>query len=465
METRSSTTIDEQAALSSRQTPTARYLVWVHGEATPQAIGLDGATVSVGREPRCEVRLASARVSRRHLEIVPSGSVPVARDLGSRNGTRVDGVPIEQCPLSPGNVLRVADCIAVVVCGPMQITSWELEDLGDGLFAGPELALQLRELQRVASSDLPITVVGATGTGKERVARALHQWSGRGGPFHAVNCAALPANLVEAELFGYRKGAFTGAAHAHRGQFREAEGGTLFLDEIADLSREAQAKLLRVVEDRQVRPLGETRSYPVNTRLVVATQRPFETLVAAGTFRDDLAARLAGLVVEISRLALRRADILPLFRRFVGKDLGKVPELAPELAEALLLHGWPGNVRELELTARRLAAVHGAKRVWVRAMLPSHMLAHCPTLLPPVGATPTSVKTLRAAKANAKIDVDVSKLVTALDKTCGNVSAAAAVLGMSRQRAYRLLARHSSAPTLPPPGEPRPSSRREPVDG
>jgi transcriptional regulator with PAS, ATPase and Fis domain len=299
------------------------------------------------------------------------------------------------------------------------------------LFGGPEIAELLAPLKRAATSTLPVLLLGDTGTGKERLARATHHFSGRKGPFLAVNCAALPEQLAEAELFGYRRGAFTGAERASPGYFRAAHGGTLFLDEMPELSLALQAKLLRVLEDGQVMSLGESAAFGVDVRIVSASQQPLRELVASGRLRQDLAARVNGLEVRIPPLVARRADVPQLFAQFLKQQSGgRPPAVEARLIEALCLHDWPENVRELELLTRRLLAVHGHEPTLRRQFLPAELAA----LNEDVGAG----KRPSAPPQNRR-EHDLSRLKRELESNGGNVKAASEALGISRQRAYRLL--------------------------
>ncbi len=210
---------------------------------------------------------------------------------------------------------------------------------------------------RLAASNVPVLIQGETGTGKELVASAVHHWSTRSeGPFLAINCAALPDNLIESELFGHEKGAFTGADSARRGLFAEADRGTLFLDELSELSLSAQAKLLRVLESKRVRPLGQYRELEVDVRLVAATHRNLSRAVSLGTFRRDLFFRLKGACVVLPPLRRRPVELLELAERFL-EQAGFRQGLAPEAERMLQTYAWPGNVRELKSAMEYLALV------------------------------------------------------------------------------------------------------------
>lgn len=434
------TTQDERPPVSSAGSRTMLHLVWQHGAAVPPASLLNGGVLVAGRESGCNIRLDSTVVSRRHAEFCSESERVMVRDLGSRNGVYVNAQRLESpCALRHGDVVRLGDCVGVVVSAPHQIRDWALEDLGCGLMAGPELSVHLEIARRLAKSDLSVSIVGATGSGKERVASLVHAWSGRPGPLCPVNCAALPANLVEAELFGYRKGAFTGAACPHLGHFRQANGGTLFLDEIADLSLDVQAKLLRVVEQKTVQPIGDSRSYDIDVRILVASQVSLDRLVAQGKFREDLARRLSGAAVELPPLKERRSEIVPLFRHFIQQHLAPRPQFDPRLVEALLLYHWPGNIRQLELLVRRLALVHGSAALWSTAVLNSDIRSATARPIHAASDHLGNVRAERAEKEQTRRASELDELRTALAQMEGNVRAAAAHAGISRQRAYRLL--------------------------
>ena len=385
----------------------------------------------LGRDPGCAVQLDGHDVSRRHAalrRIGPEAGATIT-DLGSRNGVRVNGRPIATAPLAAQDVVRLGGWVGVVTAA-----SGEVEEIAPGLWGGAAMRAALAPLSGVAASDLPIVLEGETGTGKEVVAGALHRWSGRGGPLVAVNCAALPEALAEGELFGYRRGAFTGADRASPGFFRAADGGTLLLDEISDLPLALQAKLLRVLEEREVQPLGEPRPVPIDVRVVVAGQQSLMESVRAGRFRADLLARLDGLTVRLPPLRQRREDVLPLFSRLLdGVGRGRVPAVESDFAERLCVHDWPFNVRELVLLVRRILALHGTETTLRAHHLPDRIGQEVTGAAPAVAVAQTP-----AAAASAE-PVQLPALLVALRASGGNVARAAAILGISRQRAYRLM--------------------------
>ena len=423
-ESRLDTTAREDSVVG---TPTARLaLEWVW--PTARLVTLQGARICIGRDEGASIHLEGAGVSRQHAELYRQGPLYVVRDLGSTNGTWLGGRRVEHAPVSPSSVLRLGECVGVFV--ERTEGARDFGELAPGLFGGAEMAALLSPLRRAATSTLPVLLIGETGTGKERLARALHQFSGRKGPFLALNCAALPEQLAEAELFGYRRGAFTGAERPSPGYFRAAHGGTFFLDEMPELSPALQAKLLRVLEDGQVTGLGESTSVAVDVRIVTASQKPLRDLVAQNKLRHDLAARLNGLEVRLPPLAARRADVAHLFKQFLTQQCGgRPPAVEGRLVEALCLHDWPENVRELELLTRRLLAVHGHEPLLRRHFLPKELVAR----------SQDSGRAEPVSTARNRRDHDLSRIKQELQHNGRNVKLAAEALGISRQRIYRLL--------------------------
>jgi transcriptional regulator with AAA-type ATPase domain len=390
---------------------------------------LRGARLQMGRNESCGIVLPGNGVSRNHAELYRQGPLYVLRDLGSTNGTWLGGRRVEHAPVAPGSVIRIGDWVGVFE--DRTESDEPFGELAAGLFGGSELAAVMGPLRRGARGTLPVLLVGPTGVGKERLANAAHALSGRSGPFVAVNCASIPDHLAEAELFGYRRGAFTGAERSSLGHFRSAHGGTLFLDEVPDLPLGLQAKLLRVLEDGQVLGLGEALPTQVDVRIVAASQSRLRDLVERGKLRQDLAARLSGIEIVLPPLRQRRADVAPLFCRFLHHHSGGMaPSVEARLIEALCLYDWPDNVRELELLARRLLALHGHEPVLRRRHLPGEL----------AGLNQEAEGFERAATApRSRREHDVSRLKAELDRNGGNVKAASVALGISRQRVYRLM--------------------------
>lgn len=420
--------VDESTAREDSHaddSPRRLVLEWVWPKRSRRV--LQGARLEMGRNPASEICLEGTGVSRAHAELYRQGPLYVLRDLGSTNGTWLGGKRIEHAPISPGAVIRIGEFVGIFA--ERADHDSDFAELAAGLFGGPELSSVIAPLRRAAAFALPVLLIGATGTGKERVADAAHRFSGRRGPFVAVNCAALPEQLAEAELFGYRRGAFTGAERPSPGHFRSAHGGSLFLDEMPELSLPLQAKLLRVLEDGLVMGLGETTPVPVDVRVIAASQVPLRQLVEQGKLRQDLAARLSGIEVALPPLRHRAADIAPLFQQFLRHHSGGLsPTVDGRLVEALCLHDWPDNVRELELATRRLLAIHGHEPQLRRQHLPAELAALNQDQEKRASTVPRSRR-----------EHDLDRLKAELARNGGNVKAAALALGISRQRVYRLL--------------------------
>jgi transcriptional regulator with AAA-type ATPase domain len=410
--------------------------LWLTAERGNVRVELDwhgSAELIIGRDDECGVRLPGNEISRRHAALRRTDTATLSVvDLGSRNGTRVNGAVVQSASLRVNDVLRIGGCVLVLVASKSDFI-----DLAPGLAGGGALQQVLLPLSRAARSDLPIVLEGETGTGKELVANAVHLWSARSGPLVAVNCAALPEGLAEAELFGYRRGAFTGADRASEGFFRAADSGTLLLDEVTDLPLTVQAKLLRTLEQKEVQPLGETKPVAIDVRVIVASQQPLLQAVQNQQFRPDLMARLNGFAVRLPPLRERREDILPLLLRFLGSlRAGPLPRIEPDFCERLTLHDWPFNVRELLLFARRLAVLHGEEAVLRGQHLPPGM-ADGARQASVASAAPDAVVSSDSNGANPSVGLET--LLDALRAAGGNVTRAAAQLGITRQRAYRLM--------------------------
>jgi sigma-54 dependent transcriptional regulator, acetoin dehydrogenase operon transcriptional activator AcoR len=399
--------------------------------------------VTLGRGEECDTVLPGHETSRRHAEVRREGPIFVVRDLESRNGIHLNGTRITEGPIEPGDVLRLGEWVGIV--GRVSASGGAPSDFGTfapGLFGGPTLGAVLEPARRAAPSDLPIIVQGETGVGKERVARAIHEWSGRKGPFVAVNCAALVESLAEGELFGYRRGAFTGAERASAGHFRSAHGGTLLLDEIVDLPLALQAKVLRVLQEREVTPVGESLSVGIDVRIIVAAQTSLERAVVEGRFRADLFARLEGLVVSLPPLRERIEEVPYLFARFVSDGSGgKPPRVEAKLVEQLCLHDWPFNVRELAFTVKRLLILDGHRPTLERSHLPERILSGSAgaSRFKLDGKSPAPGPAPAGTSRRGATQDEVERLAQALRDSRGNVAHAAAALGITRQRAYRMM--------------------------
>jgi DNA-binding NtrC family response regulator len=340
-------------------------------------------------------------------------------------------------PLDPGELLHIVNQAARM--RQLEIENRRLrEELsrppGFTHLMGSSQTLEkvLKQARSVAATSATVLLSGENGTGKEMLARAIHQESPRaGGPFVAVSCAALPEALIESELFGHEKGAFTSATQMHKGRFELADGGTLFLDEIGDLSAAVQVKLLRVLQEREFERVGGTKTLPVDIRLIAATNRDLEKEVAQGRFRQDLFFRLNVVPLVLPPLRERPDDIPILAAHFAAKSAQRygqpTPELDPALVEVLLDYNWPGNVRELENLIERLVVLSNTTTLGLE-FVPEKMLRVLP------GAAPGDESTLEGAVEAVKRRMIVSAL-----QSEGNKVAAAKKLGISRSYLHRLI--------------------------
>jgi two-component system, NtrC family, response regulator len=298
---------------------------------------------------------------------------------------------------------------------------------GGLIYASPEMAAVTRTLERVAPADVSVMLLGASGTGKELLARGLHQASPRrNAAFVAINCAAIPEPLLESELFGHEKGAFTGAVRTVEGKIEQAAGGTLFLDEIGDVPQALQVKLLRFLQERVIERVGGRKPIPVDCRIICATHQDVDAMVADGRFREDLYYRLAEIVVRIPALAERTGDAALLAQHFVTRYAPKlnpqVTGLTPDARAACEAWRWPGNVRELENRVKRAVIMAEGKRVTAADL----------DLAGTSAGEPLELRQVREA-------ADRRAIVKALAQADGNISGASRLLGVSRPTLYDLL--------------------------
>jgi len=301
--------------------------------------------------------------------------------------------------------------------------------LGRLITAAPEMVRVARTIERVANTNVSVMLLGASGTGKELLARGVHEASGRAdGAFVAINCAAIPENLLESELFGHEKGAFTGAVKTTEGKIEQADGGTLFLDEVGDIPLQLQVKLLRFLQERVIERIGSRRSINVDTRIVCATHQNLEQMIADGRFREDLYYRLAEIVVKIPSLAERPGDPVLLakafLQRFAREMNPQVKGFAPDALAAIDSWAWPGNVRELENRVKRAVIMAEGKLVGAADLD-----------LPGPNEASGNVLNLKSAREQA----DRKAIRHALARSEGNISSTAKLLGISRPTLYDLL--------------------------
>jgi DNA-binding NtrC family response regulator len=351
-----------QRSIDATELPDARVrLVAIEGNDRGKTFIVDGTQPSrmlLGTSPSCDIRLDDRAVSRRHAAIDWVGAAVVLVDLGSTNGTFVDGVRIREAFLEPDNVVRLGATAFRLEHESSEGSSLPLRtSFGSVIGASTEMRRLYPLCERLAASMVPVVIEGETGTGKEVLAEALHDQGPRAqGPFIVFDCTAVPTSLMEAELFGHERGAFTGATATRRGLFEQADGGTLLIDEIGDLDASLQPKLLRAIERSEVRRIGGDGPIRADVRVLAATRRDLDREVMAGRFRDDLYHRLAVCRIELPPLRARRGDV-PLLARHFCRELGYGDvSLAGPLLRRWEEDPWPGNVRELRnAVARHLA--------------------------------------------------------------------------------------------------------------
>ncbi len=440
------TTVEDRGSLPAEQPRSALLLLFGRVRGERRSFELRADPLHLGREVDDEqhVRLEDPRASRRHAEIHWSEihGRHWIRDLGSRNGVHLNGTRIARELLKSGDVVRIGDTVFRIDAAPpdpSRAGAPEAPLVGRSRL----FRLSLDRAVRVAALDAPVLVLGPTGTGKELVAGLIHRASGRSGRFVAVNCAALPAHLVESELFGHERGAFSGADSARPGLFRAAAGGTLFLDEVGELPPDMQAVLLRALDARSIRPVGSAAEVPVDVRVVAATNRDLASEASEGAFRADLYARLAEVVVVLDALRDRPEDIEPLWRHFVA-ELGQGATLEPSGAafEAMALHSWPFNVRELRQLVRSALLLEPAGGELAVDDLPASMRPATPQ----TGARPAQPACAPAALLAPGEAPSTRQLRRLVEEHNGSVKDIAVFLGKDRKQIYRWLRRDNIDP-------------------
>jgi len=399
---------------------------------------LEDGPLVVGTDPDCDVVLTDDTVSSRHCEFLRRGGRVVVRDLGSTNGVLVDGIAVAEAFPEPGSKIRIGHTQWVLKAAKKEDVLVSRADHFGTLY-GKSAAMRalFAQVEAVAKAKAPLLLEGETGTGKDATAELVHQTSPRAdGPFVVFDCGAVSASLLEAELFGNEKGAFTGATAARAGLAESAHGGTLVIDEVGELPLELQPKLLRLIERREVRRLGANDAKTIDVRIIACTHRSLRLEVKAKRFREDLFFRLSALRLRLPSLRERTEDIPGLVDAMLREHGSKrtFTELAPGDQALLLGHRWPGNVRELRNVVERLLAFPGAPElglVEVHAQDPVSRADEAASLLP-----------LSQARERSTDAFERRYLKDLLTRSQGSISEGARLASVSRQFLQRLLRKH-----------------------
>jgi DNA-binding NtrC family response regulator len=410
-----------------------RFVV-VKGRDAGREMVLQKAQAAVGTLAGNDLVLTDPTVSRRHAVVEERSDGYLLRDLDSTNGTFLDNVRVREGYISPGSVIRL---------GETEISFTSLEERVENLKSSSDRfggliggAASMQEvfgvLERVAPTDMTVLIQGETGAGKEVAARAMHQFSRRAeGPFVVFDCGAVAPNLIESELFGHEKGAFTDAVKARQGAFELADGGTLFLDEIGELAPALQPKLLRALDQREVKRVGADRPVTVDVRVLAATNRDLEKEVKAGRFREDLYYRLSAVSVFMPPLRDRREDVEKIAEQLlagISAEVGKkISGLSPEASEALRAYPWPGNVRELKNVLARAAALSSGSRLEARDLFLSQGRKSA---------------TLQGLSGKTLEEIEKAAIHATLKSVNGNKTEAAKMLGIAYSTLYEKMKKY-----------------------
>jgi transcriptional regulator with PAS, ATPase and Fis domain len=447
---------DVHTEADASTTPRERLLAFWEGGFASFTLPTSGK-VTVGRLQECEVCIDHPSVSRRHAELLLGPQLRVV-DLGSFNGTRIGGVRIaanEPTLVPPRSVVEIGSTFLVLetptrdaapagTLRPPAFPSGAPAQDGE-LVVADERMLQLHRLLRaVAQGTISVLLLGETGVGKEVIAQSIHRYSPRAArPFVSINCAAIPEPLLESELFGHERGAFTGAVREKAGLLETAEGGTLFLDEVGEMPLPAQAKLLRAIELRQIVRVGGVRPRPVDVRFVSATNRDLEQLIAARAFRRDLFFRLNGISVSVPPLRERLSELEGLARRFLaefGASLGRGNlVLSDDALARLRSHAWPGNVRELRNVIERAVLLCESREIRpehlsLEPLGAAEMVPPGPESMPPPISQPAPAGEWPQGGLSDELQAtERRRILEALERCAGNQTRAAEMLGISRR--------------------------------
>jgi len=412
-------------------------LVVLSGPDKEKTLVVDRPELTIGSKEDNHLVLSDRTVSRLHAVLIESGGGYLIRDLNSTNGTYLDGVLIREAVLEFGRTITLGETLMKFVPFQEKIEVFPSSQNAFGDVYGESLEMRhiFGVLERVASTDVTVILEGETGTGKELLARAIHANSSRArAPFVVFDCSSVAENLIESELFGHEKGAFTGAIYSRQGVFEMAQGGTLFLDEIGELGLDLQPKLLRVLEAREVKRVGGSRATRLDFRLVAATHRDLVKESREGRFREDLFYRLSVLKLRIPPLSERKEDIPLITRQLLSSlsveyNIAPVPEVAPETLDILNSYDWPGNIRELRNVLSRALAM--GRRTMIR---PKDLL-----LSPDSESSEQKMDSLIGRSLE---EIERAAIIQTLKAHRGNKTQTAKILGIAYSTLYEKIKRY-----------------------
>ena len=447
--------VDKPSTVNLRR---AKLIVTKGPERGKECVVAEGGVIKVGKAPENNLAVTDETVSRYHFEISRDSKGYLVRDMGSTNGTFLDGAEIREAYILPGAAITAG--ATELKFSPFEQRIDILPSESNALAGMVGQSRKLREIfglvERIAHTDATVLIEGETGTGKDMIARALHELSGRSDkPFIVVDCGAVSGTLIESELFGHEKGAFTGAVSSRQGAFELADGGTVFLDELGELALDLQPKLLRVLEQRELRRVGGSRILKVDLRVLAATRKDLSSEVEKGKFREDLYFRLNVVPILAPPLRERRDDIPLLIEHFLtlmsptsSRADGAAPRLSDSAVAALIAHDWPGNVRELRNVIERALAL-GRDPANLLAPLGNAPLTQTMATEPNRAAAraddePEFEKGLsfRAQKERWNQRLEQRYLTWLLEQTDGNISGAARLADMDRKYLHKLLKKY-----------------------
>jgi len=407
-------------------------LVAAKGRELGKEFVIDKGLLRIGSKKENDVVIADDTVSRHHAVIEEKKGQYIIRDLESTNGTFVNGLRVSEAFLNEGSIIKLGNTELrfIPVEEKIELTPSKKDRFGDIVGKSKEMKEIFGILEKISKTDATVLITGETGTGKELVAKAIHENSNRSKkPFVVIDCSAIARNLIESELFGHEKGAFTGAVSARHGAFETANGGTIFLDEVGELEPEMQPRLLRVLEAREIKRVGSTNIIPVDVRIIAATNRDLSAEIKKNRFREDLFYRLSVININLPQLRDRKDDISLLIDYFIKTNKArKVKGVAKETLDILINYRWPGNVRELRNVIERAIALGASDYIEPKDLI----------LLKPLA----SEKDTADLSGKTLEEIEKSAIMQTLKAHKGNKTTTAKALGIAYSTLYEKMKKY-----------------------